>query len=142
LLRGKPIERQVWTFDKKIDRPEHDLDREQYLRMLELMSYYGIRGDHQYPTAMGVAPAPGLSWYQLSLRLASELDPSLSIVDAPAPSRTATRWRGLDGQILLILVDAIKENRPSRGLRWCLKEVRRANTHFEQAEIQRKIAQC
>jgi hypothetical protein len=95
LLGGKPIERHVWTFNKKIDRPKQDLAKEQHLRMLELVAYYGISGDHQYPAAIGVAPAPGLAWYHLSLRLASELDPSLTIVDAPVPSRTATRWRGL-----------------------------------------------
>jgi hypothetical protein len=128
LLGGKPIERHLWTFDKKIDRHEQDLTKEQYRRMLSLVAYYGIGGDHEYPAAVGVAPAPGLSWYQLSLRLASELDPSLSVVDTPPPSKTAARWRGLDGQLLLILVEAIKENRPGRGLRWCLKEVQKYNT--------------
>ena len=127
LLGGKPIERHVWTFDKKIDRHKHSLDNVQYLQMLRLMTFYGIGGDHQYPAATGVAPAPGLPWYQLSLTLACELDPSLRIVDFPAPSKTTARWRGHDGQVLLILVDAIKEVRPKSGLRWCLKEVQKYN---------------
>jgi hypothetical protein len=118
----------VWTFDKKIDRHKHSLDNVQYLQMLRLMTFYGIGGDHQYPAATGVAPAPGLPWYQLSLTLACELDPSLRIVDSPAPSKTTARWRGHDGQVLLILVDAIKEVRPKSGLRWCLKEVQKYNS--------------
>ncbi|MGB8827604.1 MAG: hypothetical protein WCD25_30165, partial [Pseudolabrys sp.] len=128
LLGGKPIERHVWTFDKTIDRHKHSLDNVQYLQMLRLMTFYGIGGDHQYPAATGVAPAPGLPWYQLSLTLACELDPSLRIVDSPAPSKTTARWRGHDGQVLLILVDAIKEVRPKSGLRWCLKEVQKYNS--------------
>jgi hypothetical protein len=117
----------LWTFNKKIDRNEQDLAEEQYLRMLELLRYYGISGNHEYPTAVGVAPAPGLAWYHLSVALASELDPSLTIVDAPTRPRTARRWRGLDGEVLVTLVETIKENRPGRSIRWCLREIQKYN---------------
>jgi hypothetical protein len=127
-LGGKPIGRQVWIFDEKIDHDEQDLAKEQHLRMLRLLDYYGIvGGDQQYPLALGLVPPPELSWYQLSLRLASELDASLTTVDVPQPPKTARRWRGIDGKVLLTLIEALQENRPSRSVRWCLREVQKNN---------------
>jgi hypothetical protein len=128
LLGGKPIERQVWNFNQKIDRSSDDIALEQYLKMLRVKNYYGITGgDHPYPIVGLVAPE-WLPWYNLSLRLASELDDSLTIIDAPRSAKTAPRWRGLDGRVLVTLVDTLKETRPKRSIRWCLREIQKHNS--------------
>ena len=83
----------------------------------------------------GWHPADWVPWYQLSLRLASELDRSLTIIDAPPPSKTAPRWRGADGQLLLTLVETFKEMRPNRSIRWCLKEIQKYNANLQQYSL-------
>lgn len=135
LLGGKPIERQIWIFNKKIDRDEEELAEQQFQSMLLLKAHYGIvGGDYPYPP-VGVATAEWLPWYQLSLRLASELDRSLEIVDAAPPSKTAARWRGVDGKVLLRLVDIQKKIHPNHSIRRCLKEIQKRNSGLSQYSL-------
>ena len=56
-----------------------------------------------------------------------ELDESLKVVDTePRPrGKTARRWRGTDGSMLLRLVDAVRETRPKRSIPWCLQEMQK-----------------
>jgi hypothetical protein len=134
-LLGKPIERQFWSFDRKIARKEDDLARAQFQKMVALKHYGIYGGDHPAPV-LGVAPADWVPWYQLSLRLASDLDPSLTIIDAPPPSKTTPQWRGgADGQVLLTLVETFKEMRPNRSIRWCLKAIQKYNANLQQYSL-------
>jgi hypothetical protein len=112
LLGGKPIERQTWMFDERTEWDEQSLRAEQYSRMLRLKKYYGIAGGKNLYPIEGVGPTDWLPWYELALRIASDLDESLNFVDAPPPAKTAARWRGPDGLFLVRLVDSIQENRP------------------------------
>ena len=80
--------------------------------MLRLKKYYGIAGGKNLYPIEGVGPTDWLPWYELALRIASDLDESLNFVDAPPPAKTAARWRGPDGLFLVRLVDSIQENRP------------------------------
>jgi hypothetical protein len=135
LLGGKPIERQIWSLGRKIARKEDDLTQAQFQKMVVLKDHYGIHGGDRPAPVGGVAPVDWVPWYQLSLRLASELDPSLTIVDTPPLSKTAPRWRGADGQLLLTLVETFKEMRPNRSIRWCLKEIQKYNANLQQYSL-------
>jgi hypothetical protein len=119
LLGGKPIERQCWYLNQKIDLGEEYVEDEKYRRMLRLKEHYNIQGGDD-----GVAGSPDWRpWYELAVALASELDESLRLVDAKRRSKTAARWRGPDGYLLLTLVDAVQKNYPKRSIRWCLNEL-------------------
>jgi hypothetical protein len=123
LLGGKPIERQIWAFGKKIDRREQRVLGRQYARMLALKRHYGIvGGDYDYPIK-GVGPTEWLPWYLLALAIASDLDNSLQVVDAPKPKKTTARWRGRDGMMLLCLVEfeLQRSAQKRRTVRWCLE---------------------
>ena len=128
LLGGKPIERQIWMFGDRIEWGEKSLGEEQFSRMLRLKEHYGMVGGHNPPPTTGVAPPDWLPWYELALRIASDLDDSLKIVDVSPPVRTAARWRGPEGALLVRLVNAIRENRskPKKpSVRWCLLVLRK-----------------
>jgi hypothetical protein len=123
ILGGKPIERHVWNFEEKIDFGEEHVRLMQFLKMLSLKRYYKIAGgDYEYPVkAVGVVPTDWIPWYELALAIASEFDDSLKIIDAPPRRKTTRRWRGgLEGSILLRLVDAYREAYPQRSVQWCL----------------------
>ena len=125
LLGGKPIERQLWFFDKKIERAEIRLRNQQLLKMQRLKRYYGIvGGDYELPI-QGVGPADWLPWYELALCIASDLDKSLQIIDTPKPGRTTPRWRGLEGEVLVDLVERERETHPRRSIQWCLGRVQK-----------------
>jgi hypothetical protein len=125
LLGGKPIERQLWILGERTEWEEESLRAEQYSLMLRLKKHYGILGGENPAPAEGVAPADWLPWYQLALRIASDLDESLKIVHGNPPAKTAPRWRGSDGLFLLRQVDAIRETRPKRSIPWCLQEMQK-----------------
>jgi len=125
ILGGKPIVRHAFMFDRRIDLSEDTLRRLQYVKMVELKRHYQIQGgEHDFPIK-GLAPAPWLPWYELALAIASELDDSLKIADAPPPGKTARRWRGIQGEVLLDLVDLCKELRPQRTIQMCLKQLQK-----------------
>src|SRR4029077_3940585 len=114
ILGGKPIVRHAFMFDRKIDRSEGTLRRLQYVRMVQLKRHYQIQGgeEHDFPIK-GLAPAPWLPWYQLALAIASDLDDSLKTDGAQSRSKTSRRWRGgLEGSVLLDLVEIERERRP------------------------------
>jgi hypothetical protein len=91
--------------------------------MLRIKEHYQILGgNYEYPIK-GLASHDWVPWYQLALVIASELDDSLKIVDAGPRGKTAPRWRGLEGRVLLDLVEAIREAYPHRSVRWCLKQM-------------------
>jgi hypothetical protein len=71
LLGGKPIKRQVWNFDERIDLGEEHVRRMQFFRMRLLKEHYNIIGGDEYPIK-GVVAAGWLPWYQLALAIASE----------------------------------------------------------------------
>jgi hypothetical protein len=123
LLGGKPIEHQAWIFGTRVKWDDHGA--EQYSRMLRLKHHYGIiGGDHKYPTG-GLGHLDWFPWYELALRIASDLDQSLKIVDIQPPARTAARWRGPEGAFLLRIVGAMRETRPQRSISWCLQELQK-----------------
>jgi hypothetical protein len=127
LLGGKPIERHTYLFDEKIALDEGFVRQQQHLKMQRLLRHYGIVGHvPRYPVA-GVGDTSWLVWYNLALAIASELDDSLHIIDAKPRGKTAPRWRGLEGHLLLCLVNALRESRPSRSVRWCLSRLRTAH---------------
>ena len=79
------------------------------MKMLRLKGYYGIfGGDFDYPIK-DLGPSDWVPWYKLALAIASELDESLKIVDAKPRSKTAPRWRGGEGRVLLSLVKALSD---------------------------------
>jgi hypothetical protein len=125
LLGGKPIEGRAYVANKKIDLGEYG-QLMQWVRMRTLMGHYNIKGGHETFPIKGVAASDWLPWYQLALAIASDLDDSLKVVDAKPPSRTARRWRGAEGSILLDLVDVWKRRRPNRPVRWCLEQLRKS----------------
>jgi hypothetical protein len=137
LLGGKAIERQAWMFGERTEWDEQSLRAEQYSRMLRLKKYYGIAGGENLYPIEGVGPTDWLPWYELALRIASDLDESLNFVDAPPPAKTAARWRGPDGLFLVRLVDSIQENRPKakRSIRWCLQGLRKRLPGLEKMSI-------
>jgi hypothetical protein len=108
--------------------------------MLQLKERYGIiGGDHEYPTG-GVGHIDWFPWYELALKIASDLDESLKIAGSHAPAKTAARWRGPEGAFLLRIVDAIRETRPKRSIRWCLLELQKrspglAKIPFQQLDV-------
>jgi hypothetical protein len=124
LLGGKPIERQGYVNNKMIDLGEY-AQVMQFVKMRTLMGHYNIEGGHETFPIRGLASPNWLPWYQLALAIASELDDSLKVVDAKRPGKTASRWRGVDGALLLDLVDIWKMRRPKRSVRWCLDQVQK-----------------
>ena len=123
ILGGQLIENRFCFFDEKRDLGEHYARLMQHIKMVTLKAHYGIQGgDNLFPTK-GVGAAEWLPWYQLALAIASDLDDSLKIVDAKPPSRTARRWRGVEGSVLVDLVDIWKQLRPKRSVQWCLQHV-------------------
>jgi hypothetical protein len=125
LLGGKPIKRQVWNFDERIDLGEEHVRRMQFFRMRLLKEHYNIiGGDDEYPIK-GVVAADWLPWYQLALAIASEFDESLKIIDAPRPRKTARRWRGLEGYVLLQFVNDYRRASPGKSVQWYLAQLRR-----------------
>jgi len=127
LLGGKPIERHLYVLDKRIDLGESPLRQAQYLRMLCLLHHYGIVGHvPTYPIA-GLADTGWLVWYNLALAIASELDDSLHIIDAKPRGKTARRWRGPEGPVLLGLVDALRKRKPRLSIRSCLHQLQKKN---------------
>jgi hypothetical protein len=137
ILRKDAIERNVWGFKTKLARNELQLKEMQYSKMLRLKRHYGIfGGEYDYPIK-GVANADWLPWYDLALAIASELDESLRIVDNAAPlGKTAPRWRGFDGLVLLNLVDAHRTAFPRRPLRWSLEQVRKRTPELRQLPLE------
>jgi hypothetical protein len=126
ILGGEPIEREGWLFNERIDLGDEFVREQQHVKMLRLLSHYRIVGNHDYPV-QGV-DTKGLTWYQLALAIATDLDDSLKVVDAPPPSKTAARWRGPEGLFLVRLVNAIRESRPKKSIRWCLNELRKRSS--------------
>ena len=137
ILGGKPIERHVWNFEEKIDLgPEH-VQQMQFLRMVRLKTkHYGITGgDDVYPIK-GLRSADWLPWYELALALACEHDDSLTIADAPRPGKTARRWRGgLEGLVLLDLVDSWRKAYPRRPTRWCLAQIQKRSPNYAKMSL-------
>jgi hypothetical protein len=126
LLDGKPIQRQTWVFDEKLDLGDDFVLQLQHLKMLRLKNHYGIfGGDFDYPIK-GVAPSDWVPWYKLALAIASQLDDSLKIVDAKPRAQTAARWRGVDGRALLSMVEACRDAYPHRSEQWCLDRLYKA----------------
>ena len=114
LLGGKPIKRHGYAFGQKIDLGEDRVRLLQHAKMLKLKRHHKIDGgDYAYPIK-GVGAAEWLPWYQLALAIASHLDDSLKIVDASPPGKTAPRWRGIEGQLLLNLVELV-ETAPAKA---------------------------
>lgn len=75
-----------------------------------------------------MAAAPWLPWYELALAIASDLDDSLKIVGVQSRSKTSRRWRGgLEGDLLLDLVEFWRDLRPNRSEQWCLKQIHKEN---------------
>jgi hypothetical protein len=127
ILGGKPIERNVWNFEEKIDLDEELVRSEQFSKMLKLKWYYKIVGGDNPPKPVGVVPAATdwIPWYELALAIASEFDDSLKIIDAPPHGKTTRRWRGgLEGLTLLHSVDALREAYPNRSLAFRLQRLR------------------
>jgi hypothetical protein len=133
ILGGKPIERQAWFFNEKIDLGDEFVRQEQYDKMRRLATHYQIIGDLEYPVK-GI-DSSRLGWYQLALAMASDLDDSLRIVDAPSPAKTTARWRGPEGLFLLRIVDAIRKTRPKKSIRWCLNEFRKRTPGLAQMSL-------
>jgi hypothetical protein len=139
ILGGKPIERYAWGFNKKIDLGEQ-ARQFQYYKMLQLKRHYKIYGgDYDYPIK-GVGPADWLPWYELALAIASELDISLRIIDAARHGKTARRWRGLDGLILLNLVEAHRNAFPNQSTQWHLERLRKRNPDLQQLPLKQLTA--
>lgn len=128
ILGGVPIESRAWLFNEIIELGNEIIRKEQFERMLRLKRYYNIEGG-EHDLSVGVAPSSvdWRPWYELALAIASELDESLKIVDTePRPlGKTARRWRGTDGSMLLRLVAAVRETRPKRSIPWCLHEMQK-----------------
>ena len=87
---------------------------EQSKKMCRLKQHYGIKGE------TGWRP-----WYQLALAIASELDDGLKIIDPLPKGKTAAKWRGAWGIVLLKEVAAMKEGHPSWSARSCLHQMQK-----------------
>ena len=130
ILGGESIERQGWHFNSRVVLGEDYVQQEQYARMLRLMKHYQILGgDYDYPI-QGDGPTDWLPWYSLALAIASELDESLKVIDAKPRGRTAPRWRGPEGRMLLTLVEACRVAYPGRSVRWCLEQLRKKDPGY------------
>jgi hypothetical protein len=139
ILGGKPIERQNWLFNEKIEWDEEFLRTKQFSRMRRIKNYYGIvGGDKLYPI-QGVGPTDWLPWYELALRIASELDDSLKIIEALPRAKTAARWRGTEGLFLLRLVDAKQETHPNRSIRWSLEDLRKRSLGLKKISLKQLV---
>lgn len=104
---------------------------EQYQRMLKLKKHYGIDREQ------GWRP-----WYELALAIASDFDDGLKIVDYVEPKgKTARRWRGVEGRVLITEVEAVQARHPERSVAWCLKQIKEykprlyANMPLRQLEV-------
>ena len=137
ILGGKPIESQAWFFNDKIDLGDEFVRQQQYDKMRRLATHYQINGDLEYPVK-GI-DSSRLGWYQLALAIASDLDDSLKIVDAPSPAKTTARWRGPQGLFLLRIVDAIRKTRPEKSIRWCLNEFRKRTPGLAQMPLDQLV---
>jgi hypothetical protein len=138
LLGGKPIPRFAWNFNNKIDLSEA-AQLVQHANMRRLLEYYGIKGSiPSYPIA-GVGKADWLPWYELALAIASDLDDSLRIIDPGPPGKTSPRWRGLEGLILLELVDAHRAVYPRRSVRWCIIQLRNRVREYRQMSLNQLV---
>jgi hypothetical protein len=127
ILGGKLIKRHAYVSGQKIDLGETFARQMQHIKMLSFMSHYGIVGQVPAFPIAGVGDVGWLSWYQLALAIASELDDSLKIVDAKPQGKTAPRWRGADGLVLLSSVDGLRQIRPNRPIRWCLLRLQKVH---------------
>src|SRR5262245_51367118 len=87
---GKPIQPISPTDQELNDRV---VKQRQRVRMLEIMNFYGIKDG---PDA----------WYQLALKLASERDIALRVVDYKPP---VSDWKGGAGYALVYRVKTIRE---------------------------------
>ena len=136
ILGKDAIELNVWGLGAKLVRDELKLREMQYSKMLRLKRHYGIfGGENDYPPK-GVANADWLPWYDLALAIASELDENLRIIDNAAPiGKTAPRWRGFDGLVLLNLVEAHRTAFPRRPLRWSLEQLRKRTPALKQLPL-------
>jgi hypothetical protein len=126
LLDGKPIERDRYYVrlpGKKTDLIA-DARQMQYIKMLRLAKYYGVPGGPPLHLIGGIGDPVLQPWYQLALKLALELDESLRIVDAP---KTAPRWRGFGGVVLLDIVDGLQKAKPGQPIRWYLHRLQTKN---------------
>jgi len=94
-LLGRPIERWFRRDDPRHgEAAENDAIAERSRKMLLLKKLYGAN-----------------NWYNLVLKITSELDDALTIVDPP-PRRTdekAAKWRGAEGLQFLDEFDALRE---------------------------------
>ena len=132
LLGGKPIERCDFVGGKKLDLGDGFAQGMQYRKMRRLMHHFGIVSSFPlpvYPIA-GVADASWWPWYRLALAIASELDDSLKVVDGYPRGKTAARWRGDEGALLLELVDYHRQKRPGCSIRWYLRRLQTVPPNF------------
>jgi hypothetical protein len=117
-ILGKPIERmfalsrvdELFEREERRDEVRREIEQkafaEQFKKMCLLKQHYEIEGK------TGWRP-----WYKLALAVASEFDDGLKILDPPlAPSgKTAPRWRGAEGQELLMGTSINSLPRPNCG---------------------------
>jgi hypothetical protein len=93
--------------------------------MVLLLRHYNIVGHvPSYPIA-GVGDSGWWCWYQLALAIAAELDDSLKIVESKPRGKTAPRWRGDEGRLLLRMVDLSRDQKPGRGTDWYLDRLQK-----------------
>jgi hypothetical protein len=127
-LGRKPIEGNAYVGAQKVELGE--IARlQQYNRMVLLLRHYNIVGNvPTYPIAR-VGDSGWWCWYQLALAIAAELDDSLKIVEAKRPGKTAARWSGTEGRLLLTLVKVLRDSRPHRSLDWCLHQLQKVHPY-------------
>jgi hypothetical protein len=130
LLGGKPIEGNAYLGPVKVELGK-SAGQQQYNRMLLLLRHYNIIIGYvpSYPIA-GVGDSGWWCWYQLALAIAAGLDDSLKIVEVKRPGKTAARWSGTEGQLLLKLVKDLRESRPKRSIDWCLGRLQKVHPKY------------